>query len=906
MNAQIPNPVSFQSLWDAGYPNLIPVSPVGGRIQPGSSLQPEGMGKAPAKLTRQNTWVGMGGWQNHQATKDDIAAWETWQANIGMQMGAQTVALDVDILDDKLAQKAKEIVLGAYPNAPLRYGRAPKFLALFRVVGEPIPSSRIAIDNGKEGHLVEVLGVGRQAVVWGTHPNTHKPYSWPAGLPPLNELPETTLDKLGAVRSDIIKAAEAMGYRQGVLELDSDADHDSSELGAVSPDPELTAELLADLKNEYTWDGWFRMGLAAAGAKLDAYGEHAFQTFSKGSPKYDHQTTQETYEMCCRISKGRLGAGTIHYRASEQGLVEGKRKARHAQAVNDRRAELDAQRHADEIAEVAEQLPPGWHDEVARQFGALDGALSHGIDRLRAEKFAAHECAPDQAYIKADPPELPSPPKGDQSTQAPLHPSTGGTAPPSGAPGEAFLHSLPPGLVGKLIEYGWHQSYSNTNTLLLGGALACVATTAANRFVVEMPGFSTPLALQIIATAGTGVGKEAMSSLAATDVKLSPYADVFGSFGSPEGFRASLADNAAVQWNGDEFGKQLQYIRANAGNAGNAVLTQVMAAYSKPLETLFGSRVKDAKKSLQSVENPYVVMIQATTPKTLYKGLIEEDLDSGQLNRLLLIQGPKSARKKTKQQRAASKLFLTQGMPQDIADGLKFIREVADQLISPSGQPIGAYSPLTRLYGPNSHKCVPIIPDDEAEALLDEFGVECDDITEQIANEKRAGFTANWARGHENAIRVAGVVALGDWAVMKNPPRQISLTAEHALWGINLSRETALAWEHIVAFELPGSQDAEDEKYILELVGKQAPKHGGWASLKQLNDADFRKIGGDRRRRALTTLLERQEVDEKVEKTGGPKPKKRYRVQVASAPLPVKHPPAQLSDDDDIIGMAPL
>ncbi|WP_171237658.1 hypothetical protein [Ruegeria sp. HKCCA5763] len=111
MNIQNPKPVSFKSLWDAGYTNLIPVSRVGGCIQPGSSLQPEGMGKAPAKLTRQNTWVGMGGWQNHQATQEDIAAWDTWQANIGMQMGAQTVALDVDILDEALAKQAKDIVL---------------------------------------------------------------------------------------------------------------------------------------------------------------------------------------------------------------------------------------------------------------------------------------------------------------------------------------------------------------------------------------------------------------------------------------------------------------------------------------------------------------------------------------------------------------------------------------------------------------------------------------------------------------------------------------------------------------------------------------------------------------------------------------------------------------------------
>ncbi len=908
MKIQNPKPVSFQSLWDSGYPNLIPVSPVGGRIQPGSSLQPEGMGKAPAKLTKQNTWVGMGGWQNHQATEQDIVAWDTWQANIGMQMGARTVALDVDILDEKLAQKARNIVRDAYPAAPLRYGRAPKFLALFRVVGDPIPSSRIAVDNGREGHLVEILGVGKQAVVWGTHPDTGNPYSWPTGLPQLNDLPEITLDKLGAIRSDIIKAAEAMGYRQGALELDSDANHDSSDLGAVSPDPELTAELLAYLKNDYTWDGWFKMGLAAAGAKLGVYGEPAFHTFSKGSPKYDEQTTQEMYEMCCRISKGTRGTGTIHHLAKEQGLIEGHRKKRLAQAVNDRRSEVDAQRPADQIAEIAGQLPPNWHKDVAVQFGGPNDDLSAGVAEREAERIAANECAANPAFkapTDADPDAL-VPMKGKTTDNAPLHPSVGGTAPPSGAPGEAFLHSLPPGLVGRLIEYGWHRSHCNTNTLLLGGALACVSTTAANRFVVEMPGFATPLALQIIATADTGVGKEAMSSLAATDVKLSPFTEVYGSFGSPEGFRASLADNASVQWNGDEFGKQLQYIRANPGNAGNAVLTQVMAAYSKPLETLFGSRVKDAKKSLQSVKNPYVVMLQATTPKTLYKGLTEDDLDSGQLNRLLLIQGPKCARKKTKQQRAASKLFLSRGIPQCIADGLKFIREVAEQLISPSGQPTGAFNPQTRLYGPNSHKCVPIIPDDDAEGLLEAFAVKCDDITEQIAMDQRNGFTANWSRGHETAIRVAGVIALGDWAVKNNPPEKVTLTAEHALWGINLARETALAWDHIVAVDLPGSQDAEDEKYILELVGKQAPKHGGWASLKQLNDADYRKIGGDRRRRALGALLERQEVDEKVEKTDGPKPRKRYRVQVVSAPLPLEQPSAKPSKGDDIIGMAPL
>jgi hypothetical protein len=99
--------------------------------------------------------------------------------------GTRMIALDVDFEDPKLAA----VVRALLPDASVRIGREPKFLMPLRVRDAEAASRDFRFYKGEgpgaESCAIQVLGRGqkapagpKQAVVWGIHPGTQKPYVW--------------------------------------------------------------------------------------------------------------------------------------------------------------------------------------------------------------------------------------------------------------------------------------------------------------------------------------------------------------------------------------------------------------------------------------------------------------------------------------------------------------------------------------------------------------------------------------------------------------------------------------------------------------------------------------------------------------------------------------------------------
>ena len=161
----------------------------GYRITPIRTWGAAGAGKAPY-LT---------GWQTLTATADDVATWKSASTGIicGTQPdGSHLVAVDIDILDPVLALEIDaqcRAMLGE--NALLRIGRAPKRLLLYRCA---FPATKLKYIEGG----VELLGEGNQFVAFGIHPDTRRPYEWPAGDSPIDTpidaVPTTTPDRMAA------------------------------------------------------------------------------------------------------------------------------------------------------------------------------------------------------------------------------------------------------------------------------------------------------------------------------------------------------------------------------------------------------------------------------------------------------------------------------------------------------------------------------------------------------------------------------------------------------------------------------------------------------------------------------------------------------------------------------------
>lgn len=125
------------------------------------------------------------GWQNCRATYDNIAEWETSHPenrNTGILTG-DVVAIDVDIVRADLAEAVTAMVreLPGGTFAPMRVGKAPKALFLFKTSEprEKMVSSWFKIDGIDQ--RIEVMGVGQQVVADGIHPETQEPYLWTPG-----------------------------------------------------------------------------------------------------------------------------------------------------------------------------------------------------------------------------------------------------------------------------------------------------------------------------------------------------------------------------------------------------------------------------------------------------------------------------------------------------------------------------------------------------------------------------------------------------------------------------------------------------------------------------------------------------------------------------------------------------
>lgn len=144
---------------------------------------------------------GFDGWQKSRSTKAQLEEWLKGgfkSAGVGI-LTAKTCAIDIDCNDELTAKRIEQFCFDTFGKAPVRIGKAPKRLLLYRT-DTPFKKRRSTIykDDWGDKQLIEVLAEGQQFVAFHVHPETGKPYTWVDGLSPLNlpaaELPELKPD----------------------------------------------------------------------------------------------------------------------------------------------------------------------------------------------------------------------------------------------------------------------------------------------------------------------------------------------------------------------------------------------------------------------------------------------------------------------------------------------------------------------------------------------------------------------------------------------------------------------------------------------------------------------------------------------------------------------------------------
>lgn len=338
-------------LYELGYTPLVSVIPPNAQLSPDSQITASQLGKTPGRKRPNGTWAGYG-WLRHVATADDVKQWAQDGANIGL-LAERFPAVDVDCTDPTLAAEITGLAQRVLGAAPVRVGKAPKSLLMYRLEGAPF--SRMALLIFPEGkgpqkpsHLVEVLGAGRQYLVHGTHP-TGVPYTWDTDLPAADGL--TALSREAVERFftelqellEIIPGCEVERVGDGRARNAEDA---PSQDRLRAPSLELLEEAVRFIPNntETTREQYVRIGYAIRASWPDDE-EEAFRIFADWAGKHEGSDrvagNPETWRNDWRRMRPpyMAGYGWLAEVARASGFNDAQRDFEAVDAATERRAE---------------------------------------------------------------------------------------------------------------------------------------------------------------------------------------------------------------------------------------------------------------------------------------------------------------------------------------------------------------------------------------------------------------------------------------------------------------------------------------------------------------------------------------------------------------------------------------
>lgn len=132
------------------------------------------------------------GWPQYDATPENIDR-DFPKQNIVIGCKHDNLGcVDIDVYDAELSKILRDEFLSRFPKALERIGEKPKTAMVFRLPEIPytVTNTGNYKKDGVEAH-VEVRTKSGQMVVYGKHPKTMKPYTWPLG-----ELWETPIENL--------------------------------------------------------------------------------------------------------------------------------------------------------------------------------------------------------------------------------------------------------------------------------------------------------------------------------------------------------------------------------------------------------------------------------------------------------------------------------------------------------------------------------------------------------------------------------------------------------------------------------------------------------------------------------------------------------------------------------------
>ncbi len=283
-----------ETLFENGYTDLISVIPPGSQISPKSKIAPTQAGKIPGRRNSNGTWGGFD-WLRHETTLDDVRQWAIHdQASFGLR-AARFPGVDIDCTDESLAKVIADFMQAKLGPAPVRVGRPPKKLLMYRT-DKPFGRMRLWIKTSSGEHLVEILGLGQQYLVHGLHPSTQLPYKWLSPLPKAADLTTITREQADAALDELAQTLDALGLGFCRREADGRGTERANvqQDALLAPSIERLRDAVALIPNDNTVfpdrTSYLKMGYAIKAAAGDDADLEGLEIFSGWAARWDGGT----------------------------------------------------------------------------------------------------------------------------------------------------------------------------------------------------------------------------------------------------------------------------------------------------------------------------------------------------------------------------------------------------------------------------------------------------------------------------------------------------------------------------------------------------------------------------------------------------------------------------------------
>ena len=363
--------------------------------------------------------------------------------------------------------------------------------------------------------------------------------------------------------------------------------------------------------------------------------------------------------------------------------------------------------------------------------------------------------------------------KAHQVNQTPLH-LTARQANNNNNKVQFPVSQYPAGMVGDIARYCLKLMPVPNSAFALIAGLLTISLLSRNRYVV-FP-LSTTLNLYIIEVGETSAGKEGAPNACKRLAKLVGAGDrIVNDIASGAALQRALADapdHSLFYWQ-DEIWELLMSANArNSSNQARNIMSVLMTAYSQADDNFAGKKYANPKDNIEAIERPYLIFGGATTPARFMEALSDKHIADGFLNRLIV--------------------FQAHGTPAEMDWTEK--PPVPDQLLAK----------LKDLFD-DRHMTAETMPEAKRRVVITWKPGALKHIKDFTSKSRKLSindpkYGALWNRAGENAIKVAGILAVG---VNHNKP---VITLAQAKWASNLIHQCLESFSDVLRDQLAESE----------------------------------------------------------------------------------------------------